>query len=62
MGNPFAKTPDNPLRHVQTTLCLAFICINWPLLALRLYVRGIMIQALGWDDYCMAVAVVGIHV
>jgi hypothetical protein len=45
------KDPANPERYSLALISIIFICISWPFILLRLYVRGSLVKSLGKDDF-----------
>ncbi len=58
MTSELTKNPTNPLSFVEVLLSVIFLCLTWPALIIRFYVRGRLIRNLGADDFLMAVALV----
>lgn len=50
---------EESLGYIMLNLNIALIVITSVIMSLRLYVRGVMIQALGWDDLLAFIAWVG---
>lgn len=38
--------------------CVVFLVLSWITVLLRLYTRGVLVRAYGWDDFSMLLAAV----
>ncbi len=61
MTSEFTRNPANPLSFGEVLTSIIFLCVTWPALVLRFYVRGCLIKSLGADDFLMAAALVGLR-
>lgn len=44
--------------HVQVAVAVTFLTLAWVSVAVRMYVRTLMIKNIGWDDWWMLLAAV----